>query len=326
MRDQALSDWANTRTRRIDPPPKKAMERKGKLVIVESPAKAKTVGRFLGKGFTVRASVGHVRDLLRSELSVDVDNDFTPKYRVPNEKRQVVKEIKELAKHAEEIYLATDPDREGEAIAWHLMEAAAIDPRLSPSGWFFTRSPNRRSMRPLHIRARSIWTWWMPNRPGACWTGWWATASARCCGKRCAAACPPGGCNRWRCAWWLSAKREIDAFHSGRILDDRRRIQTRKAAKQPSGHAWCRVDDAEARSANQKLWRANWSGRYGTGHITRSRGSSAANAGASHRRRLSPAHCSKKHRAAWDTPPGGRWPWRSSFTKAWMWAKAAQPV
>ena len=108
-----------------------AARRSGKLVIVELPAKAKTVGRFLGKGFTVRASVGHVRDLLRSELSVDVDNGFTPKYRVPNEKRVVVKELKELAKHAEEIFLATDPDREGEAIAWHLIEAAQINPKLS---------------------------------------------------------------------------------------------------------------------------------------------------------------------------------------------------
>ena len=110
--------------------------RSGKLVIVESPAKAKTVGRFLGKGYTVRASVGHVRDLLRSELSVDVENDFTPKYRVPNEKRPVVKELKALAKEAAEIYLATDPDREGEAIAWHLLEAAEIDPKLSHTGRF----------------------------------------------------------------------------------------------------------------------------------------------------------------------------------------------
>ena len=101
-------------------------KRNGKLVIVESPAKAKTVGRFLGKGYTVRASVGHIRDLLRSELSVDVDNNFTPKYRVPNEKRAVVKELKELVKKAETIYLATDPDREGEAIAWHLAEATEI--------------------------------------------------------------------------------------------------------------------------------------------------------------------------------------------------------
>jgi DNA topoisomerase-1 len=112
-------------------PPKPRSNRKGKLVIVESPAKARTVGRYLGKGYTVKASVGHVRDLLRSQLSVDVENHFTPKYRVPNEKREVVKELKKLAKKAEEVYLATDPDREGEAIAWHLMEAAEIEPELT---------------------------------------------------------------------------------------------------------------------------------------------------------------------------------------------------
>src|SRR3989337_2216519 len=106
---------------------KKASPGSGKLVIVESPAKARTVGRFLGKGYTVKASVGHVRDLLRSQLSVDVENDFTPKYRVPNEKRPVVKEIKSLVKSAQEVYLATDPDREGEAIAWHLFESTDMD-------------------------------------------------------------------------------------------------------------------------------------------------------------------------------------------------------
>src|SRR5512146_2934986 len=109
----------------------KVEKREGKLVIVESPAKARTVGRFLGKGYTVKASVGHVRDLLRSELSVDVENNFKPKYRVPNEKRPVVKEIKQLAKQAEEVFLATDPDREGEAIAWHLLESAEIDPNIT---------------------------------------------------------------------------------------------------------------------------------------------------------------------------------------------------
>ena len=109
--------------------PKKGDNRKGKLVIVESPAKARTVGRFLGKGFTVKASVGHVRDLLHSQLSVDVEHDFAPKYRVPNEKRPVVKEIQALAKTHAEIYLATDPDREGEAIAWHLLESAKMEPK-----------------------------------------------------------------------------------------------------------------------------------------------------------------------------------------------------
>jgi DNA topoisomerase-1 len=119
----------------MQPPerPKKTRKRKrnGKLVIVESPAKARTVGNFLGREYSVKASVGHVRDLLRSQISVDVENDFTPKYRVPNEKRQVVKELKGLAKNAAEVYLATDPDREGEAIAWHLLESAELDPEVT---------------------------------------------------------------------------------------------------------------------------------------------------------------------------------------------------
>ena len=106
----------------------RARKRKGKLVIVESPAKARTVQRFLGQGYSVQASVGHVRDLLRSKLSVDVDNGFAPVYRVPNEKRQLVRDLKSAANGAVEVYLATDPDREGEAIAWHLLEAAEIDP------------------------------------------------------------------------------------------------------------------------------------------------------------------------------------------------------
>lgn len=113
----------------IEPPKKEKQDiRSGKLVIVESPAKAKTIGNYLGKDYKVKASVGHVRDLLRSQLSVDVENDFTPKYRVPNEKRPIVKELKKDAQKAEDIYIATDPDREGEAIAWHLKESAEIDP------------------------------------------------------------------------------------------------------------------------------------------------------------------------------------------------------
>lgn len=102
--------------------------RSGKLVIVESPAKAKTIGRYLGKGYSVKSSVGHVRDLLKSRLSVDVENNFQPEYRVPNDKRKLVKELKEAAGKAKEIYLATDPDREGEAIAWHVLESAEMEP------------------------------------------------------------------------------------------------------------------------------------------------------------------------------------------------------
>jgi len=108
--------------------PKTPAERKGKLVIVESPAKARTIGRFLGRGYTVKASVGHVRDLYKSKLSVDVDNDFEPIYYVPRDKKKLVRELKAAVDGAEEVYLATDPDREGEAIAWHVQEATGLDP------------------------------------------------------------------------------------------------------------------------------------------------------------------------------------------------------
>jgi DNA topoisomerase-1 len=101
--------------------------RRGKLVIVESPAKARTIGRYLGSDYKVMSSVGHVRDLLKSRLSVDVENNYAPEYRVPNEKRKVVKELKKAGERAVEIYLATDRDREGEAIAWHVCESAEME-------------------------------------------------------------------------------------------------------------------------------------------------------------------------------------------------------
>jgi DNA topoisomerase I len=92
------------------------------LVIVESPAKAKTISKYLGRNFTVKASVGHIKDLPKSKLGVDVENDFTPQYAVIDRKKTVVKELKEAAKKADAIYLAADPDREGEAICQHLAE------------------------------------------------------------------------------------------------------------------------------------------------------------------------------------------------------------
>jgi len=98
-----------------------------KLVIVESPAKARTLGKILGKGYTLKASLGHVRDLPRSQIGVDIENGFTPKYVVPRAKTKLVNELKRDAKNASVIYLATDPDREGEAIAWHLAEVMKSD-------------------------------------------------------------------------------------------------------------------------------------------------------------------------------------------------------
>jgi len=97
------------------------------LVIVESPAKAKTIEKFLGKDFKVESSFGHIADLPSKELGVDVDGDFKPKYEVSKDKKAVVKKLKELAKNAEMVWLASDEDREGEAIAWHLAESLDLD-------------------------------------------------------------------------------------------------------------------------------------------------------------------------------------------------------
>src|SRR3989339_999369 len=97
------------------------------LVIVESPAKAKTISRFLGKDYKVLASVGHVRDLPKSELGVDVENNFTPKYVIPLKARKTISELKKEAKKIKSTILATDEDREGEAIAWHLAQILELD-------------------------------------------------------------------------------------------------------------------------------------------------------------------------------------------------------
>ena len=98
----------------------------GDVVIVESPAKARTLSRILGSGYNVLASVGHVRDLPKSKLAIDVESDFAPEFVVPRDKSSVVKQIREATSTANTVYLATDPDREGEAISWHLMQAAGI--------------------------------------------------------------------------------------------------------------------------------------------------------------------------------------------------------
>jgi len=103
-----------------------------KLVIVESPAKARTLNKILGRSYSVKASLGHVRDLPRSSLGVDTDKGFTPKYVIPPGKRKIVGEIKEAISKASSIYLATDPDREGEAISWHLVQATKLDKNDRP--------------------------------------------------------------------------------------------------------------------------------------------------------------------------------------------------
>ena len=98
------------------------------LVIVESPAKAKTIEKFLGKDYTVKSSYGHIRDLAKKEMSIDVEDGYTPQYQISDDKRTLVSELKKAVAAADKVWLASDEDREGEAIAWHLQETLKLDP------------------------------------------------------------------------------------------------------------------------------------------------------------------------------------------------------
>ena len=101
------------------------------LLIVESPAKAKTIEKILGKDFEVKSCYGHIRDLAKGDMGIDVNNKYKPTYIVPDDKEKVVRELKSLAKKSEQVWLATDEDREGEAISWHLCEVLGLDPKIT---------------------------------------------------------------------------------------------------------------------------------------------------------------------------------------------------
>src|SRR5687768_101818 len=101
------------------------------LLIVESPAKAKTIEKILGSDFEVKSCFGHIRDLEKDDMGIDIKNHYKPRYTVPEEKQKVVKELKSIAKKSDEVWLATDEDREGEAISWHLCEVLGLDPKTT---------------------------------------------------------------------------------------------------------------------------------------------------------------------------------------------------
>ena len=127
-----------------------------KLVIVESPAKARTLNKILGRSYSVKASMGHVRDLPRASLGVDVGEGFIPKYVVPTEKKKIVGEIKKAASNASSIYLATDPDREGEAISWHLVQATNLDKENTPLQRVVFHEITKDAVKEAFQRPRSI--------------------------------------------------------------------------------------------------------------------------------------------------------------------------
>src|SRR6187399_2081907 len=101
------------------------------LLIVESPAKAKTIEKILGEDFEVKSCYGHIRDLEKDDMGIDINNNYQPRYKVPEDKEKIVKELKSLARKTGEVWLATDEDREGEAISWHLCEVLGLDPKTT---------------------------------------------------------------------------------------------------------------------------------------------------------------------------------------------------
>ena len=174
------------------------------LLIVESPAKAKTINKYLGKDFTVLASYGHVRDLVPKEGAVDPDNGFAMRYELIEKNEKHVDAIAKAAKGADAMFLATDPDREGEAISWHiaeiLKERGLLKGKTLQRVVFTEITPRAIREAMAQPARRSPATWSMRSRRGARSTTWSASTCRRCCGARCSAACPPAACSRRRCA------------------------------------------------------------------------------------------------------------------------------
>ena len=167
------------------------MAAKKNLVIVESPAKAKTIGKYLGPDYVVKASMGHLRDLPKSTLGVDVEGDFTPNYRPIKGKEDIIKDLKTSADKSKTVYLATDPDREGEAISWHLQHLLEL-PDSKAQRVTFNEITKRWCRTPSSIPAPSTRIWWTRSRRGACWIVSWAISSLHCCGRKYGAGCPQG--------------------------------------------------------------------------------------------------------------------------------------
>ena len=155
------------------------------LVIVESPAKAKTIERFLGDDFKVMSSFGHIRDLKKKNFGIDLET-FQPEYEIPADKARVVSELRTQAKKADTIWLASDEDREGEAISWHLAEVLQLDPATA------RRIVFHEITKPAILEAiahpRTI------SRHAACSTAWWVSVYRPCCGARCVPTSRPAVC------------------------------------------------------------------------------------------------------------------------------------
>ena len=175
-----------------------------KLVIVESPAKAKNIKGYLGRGYDVIASMGHVRDLPAARLSVDIANDFEPKYAVIKGKENFVKDLKKKADSADYVYLATDPDREGEAISWHLATLLGLD--LNDENRVTFNEITKNGVKNGMANPRKIDIWSMPSRQEEFLTVLSATSFRRLFHKKSGAVFQQAVCSRLHFALLLTGK------------------------------------------------------------------------------------------------------------------------
>ena len=153
------------------------------LVIVESPAKAKTIERFLGENYVVKSSFGHIRDLEKKDLGIDIEHNFQPKYEISPDKKAIVKELKQLAKEAKTVWLASDEDREGEAIAWHLFEVLGLK-KENTKRIVFHEITKDAIYTPSIIHGILTKTSWMPSKPDGFLIAWSDSKYRRFCGKK----------------------------------------------------------------------------------------------------------------------------------------------
>ena len=173
------------------------------VVVVESPAKAKTINKYLGSDYTVLASYGHIRDLPSKDGSVEPDNDFAMSWEIDAKSSKRVSDIVDAMKGADRLILATDPDREGEAISWHILEV--LQKKKAVKGMTvqrvtFNAITKASVLEAMAIRATSTWNWSRPIWPAAPWTIWSASPSRPSCGASCPAAARPAAFNRSVCA------------------------------------------------------------------------------------------------------------------------------
>ncbi len=171
------------------------------LVIVESPSKAKTIQKYLGADFVVTSCMGHIRDLPGNDKAIDVENGFVPVYEVNEDKKKVVNELKKQAKQAEMVWLASDEDREGEAIAWHLVEALGLTPEKTRRIVFheITKPAILKAIENPRGIDQGLVDAQQARRVLDRLVGYGLSPSS---GARCSATFLPVAYNRWRFGWW----------------------------------------------------------------------------------------------------------------------------